>query len=236
MLTCCLIGASRLPVDASLVASLCLSIALSAYVETLRDGARQRGSEVASLAFVATSIFVPALVPFAPLALYDAARGFDRESPSPLLGRAALFMVALTAHLCSGNLSAETIMLSAVLAFAATLLSVRTTQVEREHARNATVRDDLQERTLLLEGKPADSVDFSTGVEEAGSHERTDAFATLTDREFEVVRLIAEGLDNKEIAATAYMGEGTVRNHISSILAKPGLRNRTQIAIAYLKA
>ena len=236
MLTCRLIGASRLPVDASLVASLCLSIALSAYVETLRDGARQRGSEVASLAFVATSIFVPALVPFAPLALYDAAQGFDRESPSPLLGRAALFMVALTAHLCSGNLSAETIMLSAVLAFAATLLSVRTTQVEREHARNATVRDDLQERTLLLEGKPADRVDFSTGVEEAGSHERTDAFATLTDREFEVVRLIAEGLDNKEIAATAYMGEGTVRNHISSILAKLGLRNRTQIAIAYLKA
>lgn len=87
----------------------------------------------------------------------------------------------------------------------------------------------------VLEGKPADSVDFSTGVEEAGSHERTDAFATLTDREFEVVRLIAEGLDNKEIAA-AYMGEGTVRNHISSILAKLGLRNRTQIAIAYLKA
>ena len=36
-------------------------------------------------------------------------------------------------------------------------------------------------------------------------------------------------------AATAYMGEGTVRNHISSILAKMGLRNRTQIAIAYLR-
>ena len=156
VLTCCLVGASRLPVGAALVASLCLSIALSAYVETLRDGARQRGSEVTSLAFVATSFFVPALVPFAPLALYDAARGFNRESPSPLLGRAALFMVALGAHLWSGNLSAETIMLSAVFAFAATLLSVRTTQVEREHARNATVRDGLQERTLLLEAKNRD--------------------------------------------------------------------------------
>ena len=33
----------------------------------------------------------------------------------------------------------------------------------------------------------------------------------------------------------SYMGEGTVRNHISSILAKMGLRNRTQIAIAYLR-
>lgn len=156
VLTCCLVGASRLPVDAALVASLCLSIALSAYVETLRDGARQRGSGIASLAFIAASVFVPALVPFAPLALYDAARGFDRESPSPLLGRAALFMVALAAHLCSDNLSAETVTLSAVFAFAATLLSVRTTQVEREHARNATVRDDLQGRTLLLEAKNRD--------------------------------------------------------------------------------
>lgn len=156
VLTCCLVGASRLPVDAALVASLCLSIALSAYVETLRDGARQRGSGIASLAFIAASVFVPALVPFAPLALYNAARGFDRESPSPLLGRAALFMVALAAHLCSDNLSAETVTLSAVFAFAATLLSVRTTQVEREHARNATVRDDLQGRTLLLEAKNRD--------------------------------------------------------------------------------
>ena len=88
----------------------------------------------------------------------------------------------------------------------------------------------------VIEGKPAESVDFSAGTEEAESHGRTGAFAALTDREFEVVCLIAEGLDNKEIAATAYMGEGTVRNHISSILAKLGLRNRTQIAIAYLKA
>ena len=94
----------------------------------------------------------------------------------------------------------------------------------------------VMEGKRVLEGKPADSVDFSAGVEEAEPHGRTGAFATLTDREFEVVRLIAEGLDNKEIAATAYMGEGTVRNHISSILAKLGLRNRTQIAIAYLKA
>ena len=60
-------------------------------------------------------------------------------------------------------------------------------------------------------------------------------FPQLTDREREVVALIAEGLDNREVAAAAYMGEGTVRNHISSILVKLGLRNRTQIAIAYLR-
>ena len=53
-----------------------------------------------------------------------------------------------------------------------------------------------------------------------------ESFPTLTDREFEVVRLIAEGLNNKEIAATAYMSEGTVRNHISAILA-PSWPSRT---------
>ena len=61
-------------------------------------------------------------------------------------------------------------------------------------------------------------------------------FPQLTDREREGVALIAEGLDNREVAAAAYMGEGTVRNHISSILAKLHLRNRTQIAVAYWRA
>ena len=64
----------------------------------------------------------------------------------------------------------------------------------------------------------------------------TTVFPQLTDREREVVALIAEGLDNREVAAAAYMGEGTVRNHISSILAKLHLRNRTQIAIAFWRA
>lgn len=60
-----------------------------------------------------------------------------------------------------------------------------------------------------------------------------DPFACLTEREREVAELIADGLDNREIAAAAYLGEGTVRNHISSILSKLHLRNRTQIAILY---
>ena len=89
--------------------------------------------------------------------------------------------------------------------------------------------------TQVMEGKAIEDIDFGgTGVE-AGTTRRPAAFAGLTDREFEVAELIARGLDNKEIAATAYMGEGTVRNHISSILAKMDLRNRTQIAIAYLR-
>lgn len=57
----------------------------------------------------------------------------------------------------------------------------------------------------------------------------------LTEREREVVRAIADGMSNAEVAAALYMSEGTVRNHISAILAKLGLRNRTQIAVYYYR-
>ncbi|WP_165047262.1 MULTISPECIES: response regulator transcription factor [unclassified Adlercreutzia] len=65
-----------------------------------------------------------------------------------------------------------------------------------------------------------------------------DAFANvqLTEREQRIVELVAQGLDNKAIAGTVYVSEGTVRNHISSILAKLGLKNRTQIAVHYWKS
>lgn len=57
----------------------------------------------------------------------------------------------------------------------------------------------------------------------------------LTDKEFEIVRLVADGLNNKEIAAQLYFGEGTVRNYISTILEKLELRDRTQLACFYYK-
>ena len=87
----------------------------------------------------------------------------------------------------------------------------------------------------VLEGRAMEDVNFSGGDDVAARPSRPAAFACLTEREYEVAELIAQGLDNREIAAAAYMGEGTVRNHISSILVKLGLRNRTQIAIAYLR-
>ena len=65
---------------------------------------------------------------------------------------------------------------------------------------------------------------------------RSMVFASLTDREYEVVEAVAAGLDNAETAERLFMSEGTVRNHISSILAKTGLRNRTQVAVRYYRA
>lgn len=57
----------------------------------------------------------------------------------------------------------------------------------------------------------------------------------FTQRELDIMRLISEGLSNKEIAQTLFITEGTTKNYITSILDKTSLDHRTQIAIYYLK-
>lgn len=55
----------------------------------------------------------------------------------------------------------------------------------------------------------------------------------INDKEKEIMELVATGLSNKEIAAELYLGEGTVRNYISTLLDKLDLRDRTQLAVYY---
>ncbi len=55
----------------------------------------------------------------------------------------------------------------------------------------------------------------------------------LTDKEWELTTLVAQGLSNKEIASEMFLSEGTVRNYLSQILEKLDLRDRTQLAIFY---
>lgn len=57
----------------------------------------------------------------------------------------------------------------------------------------------------------------------------------INEKEEQIIKLVAEGLNNKEISETLYLSEGTVRNYLSNILEKLGLRDRTQLAIFYYR-
>lgn len=56
----------------------------------------------------------------------------------------------------------------------------------------------------------------------------------ISGREAEIIGQVAKGLNNREIADALYLSEGTVRNYLSVILEKLGLRDRTQLAVFYL--
>ncbi|MCM1508800.1 MAG: response regulator transcription factor [Ruminococcus flavefaciens] len=58
---------------------------------------------------------------------------------------------------------------------------------------------------------------------------------SLTDRESDILRLICEGCDNREISARLFLAEGTVRNNISRLLEKLNLKDRTQLAVFAIK-
>jgi DNA-binding NarL/FixJ family response regulator len=59
--------------------------------------------------------------------------------------------------------------------------------------------------------------------------------AKLTEREVDVLQLLARGLSNADIAARLYLSEGTVRNHVSAILAKLEVSDRTQAAVIAIR-
>lgn len=61
--------------------------------------------------------------------------------------------------------------------------------------------------------------------------EGREALAHLTDREQEVLRLLSQGYANREISEALHITEGTAKNHVSSVIEKLGLRDRTQAAL-----
>lgn len=67
-------------------------------------------------------------------------------------------------------------------------------------------------------------------VRRAVKEEEASAFASLSQQERHVLLLVSEGKTNREIARTLYLGEGTVRNYVSSILSKLGVSNRAEAA------
>jgi DNA-binding NarL/FixJ family response regulator len=67
-------------------------------------------------------------------------------------------------------------------------------------------------------------------VRRAVKEEEASAFANLSQQEKHVLMSVSEGRTNREIAKTLYLGEGTVRNYVSSILSKLGVSNRAEAA------
>lgn len=67
------------------------------------------------------------------------------------------------------------------------------------------------------------------------SYSKRDIDVDLSEREMDILLLVAEGLNNREIAHKLFLSEGTVRNYISHMLTKLELRDRTQLAIYYYK-
>ena len=57
----------------------------------------------------------------------------------------------------------------------------------------------------------------------------------ISPRELEILKLVGEGLSNREIAASLNLSEGTTRNYVTGLLEKLGFRDRTQLAIFYIK-
>jgi two-component system response regulator DevR len=72
-------------------------------------------------------------------------------------------------------------------------------------------------------------------VREANRAEDASAFSDLTQQELAVLALVAQGLTNRQIAMRLFLGEGTVRNYVSSVLAKISVSNRAEAAIYAVK-
>ncbi|WP_449240533.1 response regulator [Desulfoscipio gibsoniae] len=75
----------------------------------------------------------------------------------------------------------------------------------------------------------------SLAIKAAASEHRDERVRLLSEREREITCLVGQGLNNREISGLLFLSEGTVRNHLSNILSKLELRDRTQLAIFALR-
>lgn len=159
VLACCIAAALGLAVDARLVAAFCLGVIIAALAEVAQEERARHASEAASYVYVVAAAFVPPFAPFAPLAFYDIARRVRRERIWPALAIGVVFAYTLVADLRGGALATRTLLLTAILSVAATLLSLRTAQLEHQQERMRRTRDKLQERALALEARNRDLAD-----------------------------------------------------------------------------
>ena len=180
-------------------------------------------------AFLIVVVVLPVWALFLPVAVYTGMR--ERS-----WALRAAWILALIAVLVCGALDWRMACALCVLCAVAAVLAVRETRALADRASLRSMYDDLREslirvdgeRSALLARAKSDALPSDAPADPA-------LFAELTQRELAVARLVARGCDNAEIAAQLYLSEGTVRNHISAILQKKDLKNRTQLAVLYLR-
>ena len=109
--------------------------------------------------------------------------------------------------------------------------------IKTVHEGSLLVHPDIARKLAGLVGNGSSPVSGASETAEETFARRAQQLSALglSQAEQHVIELIAQGKSNKEIAAALYLSEGTIKNYISVILSKLELRDRTQIAIFYLK-
>jgi DNA-binding NarL/FixJ family response regulator len=97
------------------------------------------------------------------------------------------------------------------------------------------IRDAFQGKAQLHPEIARKLMDAVAAEKPPTSRNSSDSYANLTEREQEVLHLITEGLNNREIAEKLFISEKTVKTHVSSILGKLGVADRTQAAVYALR-
>lgn len=246
----CLAVLFVLPASTPFVAMFLAAVTVSALCEWLSE----RGRTLLITAYLLLASVVPLAVMLLALIAYECMsdrRPFMRAVWIIPLAVAALRLPLGIPMVGTWQPNLAALCLSAIICAVAGVLALRTAALARERNQYRTLRDGVREQALALEARNRSlhaqlkeaASDAAPGKANPAANTFPDTpgeaypslvFANLTERELQIAAQVAKGLDNKEIAATVYASEGTVRNHISSILQKTGLRNRTQIAIAYL--
>jgi len=85
-------------------------------------------------------------------------------------------------------------------------------------------------RPATLHMNPKETINFNRNKVSVGGID-----VTITDREIGIIQMIVDGKDNKEIGASLFIAEGTVKNTITTIISKLQLKDRTQLAVFAIK-
>jgi DNA-binding NarL/FixJ family response regulator len=100
-----------------------------------------------------------------------------------------------------------------------------------EEGSQETLDEAVSSRSVVILRKNASSAELSIAIRRALELRRSDLTSALTTRQRQVLALIAAGLDNAQIAGRLGISTRTARAHVSGVLERLGVENRTQAAV-----